>query len=79
LCLVELDDNDIGRGVFDAAARGQLWAFSLGGNGKAEVSLTDRPAFTNCGVVGWAADALAAWELLTGAAPDIQAAAPATE
>jgi hypothetical protein len=36
LCLAELDDNDIGRGVFDAVAYGQLWAFSLGGNGKAE-------------------------------------------
>jgi hypothetical protein len=54
LCLVELDDNDIGRGVFDAVAGGELWAFSLGGNGKAEVSLTDRPAFTNCRIVGWA-------------------------
>jgi hypothetical protein len=42
-----------------------LWAFSLGGNGKAEVSLTDRPAFTNCRVVGWGAGALAAWKLLT--------------
>ena len=36
LCLAVLDDNDIGRGVFDAVAYGQLWAFSLGGNGKAE-------------------------------------------
>ena len=68
LCLVELADNDIGRGVLDAVARSELWAFSLGGNGKAEVSLTDRPAFTNCRVVGFGADALAAWELLTGAA-----------
>jgi hypothetical protein len=68
LCLVELDDNDIGRGVFDAVACGELWAFSLGGNGKAEVSLTDRPAFTNCRVVGWGAEALRAWELLAGAA-----------
>jgi hypothetical protein len=68
LCLVELDDNDIGRGVFDAVARGELWAFSLGGNGKAEVSLTDHPAFTNCRVVGWGKDALSSWELLTGLA-----------
>jgi hypothetical protein len=67
LCLVELDDNEIGRGVLDAVARGELWAFSLGGNGKAEVSLTDRPAFTNCRVVGWGADALGVWELLAGA------------
>jgi hypothetical protein len=36
LCLAELDDNDIGRGVADAVAYGQLWAFSLGGKGKAE-------------------------------------------
>jgi hypothetical protein len=68
LCLAELDDNDIGRGVLDAVGRGDLWALSLGGNGKAEISLTDRPAFTNCRVVGWGADALGAWELLTGAA-----------
>jgi hypothetical protein len=68
LCLVELDDNEIGRGVFDAVASGELWAFSLGGNGKAEVSLTDRPAYTNCRVVGWAGDAVRAWELLSGAA-----------
>jgi hypothetical protein len=68
LCLVDLDDNEIGRGVLDAVVRGELWAFSLGGNGKAEVSLTDRPAYTNCRVVGWGAEALAAWELLTGAA-----------
>jgi hypothetical protein len=54
LCLVELDDNDISRGLFGSVTRGELWAFSLGGNGKAEVSLTDRPAFTNCRVVGWA-------------------------
>jgi hypothetical protein len=58
------------RGVFEAVACGELWAFSLGGNGKAEVSLTDRPAFTNCRVVEWGAHALAAWELLTGA-PDV--------
>ena len=65
LCLAELDDNDIGRGVFEAVARGQLWAFSLGGNGKSEVSLTSRPAYTSCRVVGWGAAALSAWELLT--------------
>jgi hypothetical protein len=41
--------------------------FSLGGNGKSEVSLTDFPAFTNCRVVEWGAEALAAWELLAGA------------
>jgi hypothetical protein len=68
LCLCELDDNDIGRGMFDAVIGGELWAFSLGGNGKAEVSLTDRPAFTNCRVVGWGMEALAAWDLLTEAA-----------
>jgi hypothetical protein len=67
LSLVELDDNGIGRGVLDAVVRGELWAFSLGGNGRAEVSLTDRPAFTNCRVVGWGARGLSAWELLTGA------------
>jgi hypothetical protein len=74
LCLVELDDNYIGRGVLDAVGRGELWAFSLGGNGKAEVSLTDRPAFTNCRVVGWGASALAAWKLLTEQAPEDVAA-----
>lgn len=68
LCLVELDDNEIGRGVLDAVVRAELWAFSLGGNGRAEVSLTDRPAFMNCRVVGCGPDALSAWELLTGAA-----------
>jgi len=62
LCLAELDDNDIGRSVFAAVARGQLWAFRLGGNGRAEVSLTGNPAFRNCRVVGWGADALATWE-----------------
>lgn len=68
LCLVELDDNELGRGVLDAVARGEWWAFSLGGNGKAEVSLTDSPAFTNCRVVGWGTNALSTWELLTGVA-----------
>jgi hypothetical protein len=34
LCLVKLYDNDIGRGVFEAVACGELWAFSLGGNGR---------------------------------------------
>ena len=56
--------------MFDAVARGELWAFSLGGNGKAEVSLTDCPAFTNCRVVGWGMEAHGAWELLTEAALD---------
>jgi hypothetical protein len=46
LCLVELDNNDIRPWRVRDVARGELWAFSLGGNGKAEVSLTDRPAFT---------------------------------
>jgi hypothetical protein len=68
LCLVELDDNDIGHGVFEAVARAELWALSLGGNGKAEVSLTDRPAYANCRVVGWGVYALSTWELLTGVA-----------
>jgi hypothetical protein len=51
-CLVELDDNEIGRGVFDAVARGQLSAFSVGGNGRAAISLTGNPAFRNCRAVG---------------------------
>jgi hypothetical protein len=54
--------------VSDAVVRGDLWAFSLGGNGRAEVSLTGKPAYTNCRVVGWGPDALTSWELLTGAA-----------
>ena len=33
LCLAELDENDVGLDVFEAVVRGQLWAFSLGGNG----------------------------------------------
>ena len=66
LCLAELDDNDIGRGVFDAVARGQLWGFSFGGNGRAEISLTGDPAYTNCRVVGWGADALSLGSCLPG-------------
>jgi hypothetical protein len=68
LCLAFCDDNSIGRSVFEAVTRGDLWAFSLGGNGRAEVSLTGKPAYTNCRVVGWGPDALTSWELLTGAA-----------
>ena len=45
LCLAELDENDVGLDVFEAVVRGQLWAFSLGGNGRAEISLTGNPAF----------------------------------
>jgi hypothetical protein len=71
LCLAQSDDNDIGRGVHADVASGELWGFSLGGNGRAEVSLTSRPAYTSCRVVGWGATALSAWNLLTGAAPDI--------
>jgi hypothetical protein len=70
VCLAFCDDNSIGRGVFEAVARGDLWAFSLGGNGTAEVSLTGRPAYENCRVVGYGWEALAAWELLTERAPD---------
>jgi hypothetical protein len=51
-CLVELDDNEIGRGVFDAVARGQLSAFRVGGKGRAAISLTGNPAFRNCRAVG---------------------------
>jgi len=68
LCLAFCDDNSIGRSVFEAVVRGDLWALSLGGNGRAEISLTGKPAYTNCRVVGWGMDALRAWELLTGAA-----------
>jgi hypothetical protein len=68
LCLAFCDDNSIGRSVFEAVARGDLWALSLGGNGKAEVSLTGKPAYTNCRVVGLGPDALTSWEPLTGAA-----------
>ena len=53
LCLAFCDDNSIGHGVLEAVTRGDLWAFSLGGNGTAEVSLTGRPAYANCRVVGW--------------------------
>ena len=70
LCLAFCDQSSIGRSVFEAVARGDLWAFSLGGNGTAEVSLTGRPAYTNCRVVGWGTDALRAWELLTQTAPE---------
>jgi hypothetical protein len=51
LCLAELDANDVGLGVFEAVARSQLWAFSLGGNGRAEISLTGNSAFRNCRVL----------------------------
>ena len=67
LCLAFCDDNSIGRSVFEAVVRGDLWALSLGGNGRAEISLTGKPAYTNCRVVGWGMDALRAWELLAGA------------
>ncbi len=40
------DDNRIGRSVFEAVARSDLWAFSLGSNGTAEVSLTGSQAYT---------------------------------
>jgi hypothetical protein len=70
VCLAFCDDNDIGRSVFEAVACGELWAFSLGGNGRAEISLTGKPAYTNCRVVGSGTDALSAWELLT-ATPDV--------
>jgi hypothetical protein len=81
LWLAFCDDNDIGRGVFDAVAHGQLWGFSLGGSGRAEVSLTGNPAYTNCRVVGRGEQALAAWELLTDAALDVSMTqgAPAVE
>jgi hypothetical protein len=71
LCLAFCNDDAIGYGVFDAVARGQLHSFSLGGNGRAEVSLTAKPAFTNCRVVGYGKAAISVWELLTGARPDI--------
>jgi hypothetical protein len=74
LCLAQCDENDIRRSVHAAVASGQLWGFSLGGNGRAEVSLTSRPAYTGCRVVGWGATALSAWNLLTGAAPEIPGA-----
>jgi hypothetical protein len=69
VCLAEVADNDVGRSVLSAVARGQLWGLSLGGDGRPEISLTNRPAFTNCRVVGYGAAALTAWELLT-ATPD---------
>jgi hypothetical protein len=76
LCLAECADNDIGHSVFEAVARGELWGFSLGGNGRAEISLTGKPAYTNCRVVGWGTDALRAWELLTGLFPSADAGPP---
>ena len=58
--------NGIGLGVFEQVAIGELWGFSLGGNGVPEVSLTDRPAYASSRVVGCGPAALTAWELLTG-------------
>lgn len=64
--LVQVDADDFGDSLIAAVRSGQLWAFSLGGNGRPEVSLTSRPAFASCRVLGLGADALSAWELLSG-------------
>ena len=41
LAYAELTRDWVGVSVFAAISSGQLWALSLGGNGKREVSLTD--------------------------------------
>jgi hypothetical protein len=46
--------------VVRAVERGQLWGLSLG-RACSEVSLTDRPAYSACRVLGWGPDALAVW------------------
>jgi len=73
LCLAESDEIDVGLDVFEAVARGQLWAFSLGGNGRAEISLTGNSAFRNCRAVGWGAgrtEHMAPATLVRQSAPD---------
>jgi hypothetical protein len=57
--------------VLAAVSSGQLWAMSLGGGGRAELSLTDAPAFRASRILGWGQAARAAWDLLVpGVAPD---------
>ena len=64
LCLIELAANPIGRATLKAVNRGDFGALSLGGNGRPEVSLVNKPAFRSCRVIGTGAEALSAWDLL---------------
>jgi hypothetical protein len=64
LCMAELDDTPLGLSIFAAIARDQLWGLSLGGDGRPEISLTDRPAYTNCRIVGWGEHARRSWNAL---------------
>jgi hypothetical protein len=66
LMLAAVDQDELGDSVLQVVRDGQFTAFSLGGNGRPEVSLTDRPAYENARVVGIGQDAADAWELLTG-------------
>jgi hypothetical protein len=71
LAFAELDRSWVGLSVLAAVSSGQLWAMSLGGDGKAEVSLTDTPAFRTSRILGWGQAARGAWDLLVPAvAPD---------
>jgi hypothetical protein len=71
LCYAELDRSWLGVSVLAAVSSGQLWAMSLGGNSKPEVSLTDTPAFQTNRILGCGPAARTAWDLLVpGVAPD---------
>ena len=71
LAYAELTRDWVGVSVFAAISSGQLWALSLGGNGKREVSLADQPAFRTNRILGWGPAARKVWDLLVpGVAPD---------
>jgi hypothetical protein len=57
LILGEVAPGPIGFGVLQAVASGQLSGLSMGGDGRMEISLTDRPAYHSCQVLGCGAAA----------------------
>jgi hypothetical protein len=75
LMLAAFDANPYGDSALEVVRNGQFSGLSLGGNGRPEVSLTDRPAYENARVLGVGQDAASVWELLTGSALDEPAVA----
>jgi hypothetical protein len=63
LCQGELDNTPLGLSIFAAVSRGELHSLSLGGDGRPEISLTARPAYTNCKIIGWGDHARSSWEV----------------
>ncbi len=51
LCLAELNADPLGLSAFAAISRGQFHSLSLG---NLEVSLTSKPVYPSCKIVGWA-------------------------